>query len=85
MFLWSFAKIYEISDNRIGVHLDVDEGKKFYIRDVKWVGNSVYETEFLQKLFGVKKGDAYDQPWQGAAAQPVPTLYFKTTPRNHSF
>ena len=55
------AKIYEISDNRIGVHLDVDEGKKFYIRDVKWVGNSVYETEFLQKLFGVKKGDAYDR------------------------
>ncbi|MBQ2018921.1 MAG: outer membrane protein assembly factor BamA, partial [Alistipes sp.] len=55
------AKIYDISDNRIGVHLDVDEGKKFYIRDVKWVGNSVYETEFLQKLFGVKKGDAYDR------------------------
>ncbi|MBQ5861951.1 MAG: outer membrane protein assembly factor BamA, partial [Alistipes sp.] len=55
------AKVYDISDNRIGVHLDVDEGKKFYIRDVKWVGNSVYETEFLQKLFGVKKGDAYDR------------------------
>ena len=55
------TKVYDISDNRIGVHLDVDEGKKFYIRDVKWVGNSVYETEFLQKLFGVKKGDAYDR------------------------
>ncbi len=54
-------KIYDISDNRIGVHLKVDEGNKFYIRDVKWVGNSVYETEFLEKLFGVKKGDTYDR------------------------
>ena len=35
--------------------------QKFYIRDVKWVGNSVYETEFLEKMFGVKKGDTYDR------------------------
>lgn len=54
-------KVYDISNDRIGVNLKVDEGKKFYIRDVKWVGNSVYETEFLQKMFGVKKGDAYDR------------------------
>ena len=53
--------VYDISNDRIGVNLKVDEGKKFYIRDVKWVGNSVYETEFLQKMFGVKKGDAYDR------------------------
>ena len=31
------------------------------IRDVKGVGNSVYETEFLEKMFGVKKGDTYDR------------------------
>ena len=54
-------EVYDISGNRIGVHLKVDEGNKFYIRDVKWVGNSVYETEFLEKMFGVKKGDTYDR------------------------
>ena len=53
--------VYDISSNRIGVHLKVDEGNKFYIRDVKWVGNSVYETEFLDKMFSVKKGDTYDR------------------------
>lgn len=53
--------VYDISKDRIGVNIKVNEGKKFYIRDVKWVGNSVYETEFLQKMFGVKKGDAYDR------------------------
>ena len=53
--------IYNISNNRIGLHLDVSEGNKYYIRDVNWVGNSVYETEFLEKMFGVKKGDTYDR------------------------
>ena len=53
--------IYDISSNRMGIHLKVDEGEKFYIRDVSWVGNSVYETDFLDKMFGVKKGDTYDR------------------------
>jgi len=53
--------IYKIGNNRIGIHLDVAEGEKFYIRDVKWVGNSVYETDYLQRFFSVKKGDVYDK------------------------
>ncbi|MBO5217310.1 MAG: BamA/TamA family outer membrane protein [Alistipes sp.] len=53
--------IYQISDNRIGIHLDITEGEKFYIRDVRWVGNSVYDTDYLQRMFGVKKGDTYDK------------------------
>ena len=53
--------VYDISSNRIGIHLDVAEGEKFYIRNVNWVGNSKFETEFLQRMFGVNKGDTYDR------------------------
>ena len=53
--------IYDINEKRIGIHLNVTEGDKFYIRDVKWVGNSVYETDMLNNMFGVKKGDTYDK------------------------
>lgn len=53
--------VYKLSDNRIGIHLDIDEGEKFYIRNVNWVGNSVYDTEMLQRMFSVKKGDVYDK------------------------
>ena len=53
--------IYDINEKRIGIHLDLVEGDKFYIRDVKWVGNSVYETDLLNTMFGVKKGDTYDK------------------------
>ena len=53
--------IYAINDKRMGITLDISEGNKYYIRNVSWIGNSVYETEGLQQMFGVKKGDIYDK------------------------
>ena len=53
--------VYDINDERIGIHIDISEGNKFYIRDVKWVSNSAYPTEQVQQLFGVNKGDLYDK------------------------
>lgn len=53
--------IYDMGPDRIGIHIDLSEGEKFYIRDVKWIGNSVYKTEDLQRMFGVKTGDTYDK------------------------
>ena len=37
--------IYPINEKRLGIDLEVSEGNKYYIRNVSWVGNSVYETE----------------------------------------
>ena len=53
--------IYPINDKRLGIDLEVSEGNKYYIRNVSWVGNSVYETNDLQQMFGVSKGDIYDK------------------------
>lgn len=53
--------IYHISDNRLGIDLNVTEGNKYYIRNVSWVGNSIYETDQLSKMFGVTKGETYDK------------------------
>ena len=53
--------IYPIDDRRLGIDIELSEGNKYYIRNVSWVGNSVYETEELQRMFGVKKGDTYDK------------------------
>lgn len=53
--------IYAINEKRMGIDIEVSEGNKYYIRDVSWVGNSVYPTDQLQTLFGVKKGDIYDK------------------------
>ena len=53
--------IYEYEPNRLAIDLKVAEGNKYYIRDIAWVGNSVYSTEQLQNMFAVKKGDTYDK------------------------
>ncbi len=53
--------IYAINDKRLGIDIEVSEGNKYYIRNVGWVGNSVYTTEYLQGMFGVTKGDTYDK------------------------
>ncbi|MBQ8580616.1 MAG: outer membrane protein assembly factor BamA [Alistipes sp.] len=53
--------IYEYEPNRLAIDLKLSEGNKYYIRDISWVGNSVYSTEQLQNMFAVKKGDTYDK------------------------
>lgn len=53
--------IYRINDKRIGITLNLEEGGVFYYRNVSWMGNSVYPTEYLNSLLGIKKGDMYDR------------------------
>lgn len=53
--------VYTISPNRIGLVITVDEGHKFYYRNIKWIGNSKYSTEQLNNILGIKRGDTYDK------------------------
>ena len=53
--------IYYIDDETLGIDIKISEGNRYYIRNVNWVGNSVYSTEQLQSMFGVRKGDVYDK------------------------
>lgn len=49
------------NDGTVDVHLKVEEGKKYYISDITWVGNTVYPTETLNQLLGIYPGDVYNQ------------------------
>ena len=53
--------IYYIDDETLGIDIRVSEGNKYYIRNINWVGNSVYTTEQLSTMFGVQPGDVYDK------------------------
>ncbi len=43
------------------VHLDIHEGPRYFFRNLQWKGNSIYETEMLETVLGIKKGDVYNQ------------------------
>ena len=48
-------------DKTVDVYITLDEGKKYYINDVSWVGNTVYNTDALNNVLGIQKGDVYNQ------------------------
>ena len=52
--------MYYIEPGRLGIDITVEEGDKYYFRDVSWTGNSVYTTDALNEVLGIKKGDVYD-------------------------
>ena len=47
--------------SRMGIHINLAEGNKYYIRNVNWIGNSKYDTEMLQRMLSINKGDVYDK------------------------
>lgn len=48
-------------DKTVDIFLTVDEGKKYYISDISWVGNTIYPTETLSQVLGIYPGDVYNQ------------------------
>ncbi len=48
-------------DNTVDVWLTIEEGQKYYLRYINWVGNTVYNSEQLDVLLDMKRGDVYDQ------------------------
>lgn len=48
-------------DNTISIDLWVEEGPKYYIRSITWVGNTKYKSDFLDRILKIRKGDVYDQ------------------------
>ena len=48
-------------DSSVDIYLDIEEGNKYHIRDIKWVGNSVFSTAQLDYTLRMKAGDVYNQ------------------------
>lgn len=52
---------YVASENLVHVRVKIKEGNKFYFRNIRWVGNTKYKSDYLSKILGIKKGDIYNQ------------------------
>jgi outer membrane protein insertion porin family len=57
--LWD--SLSTVSEKRVALKIGIDEGKQYFLRNVNWVGNSVYRKEDLSKVFNVAKGSVYNQ------------------------
>ena len=57
--------VWNNDPKHVNIWIKVDEGQKYYIRNIHWVGNTVYTTDYLNAVLGMKPGDVYNQKLLG--------------------
>ena len=55
--------VWNVDDKHVNILIEVDEGRKYYIRNITWVGNTVFTSDYLGSLLGMNKGDVYNQKY----------------------
>ena len=53
--------VWNNDPKHVNVYIKVYEGKKYHLRNITWVGNTIYNTDMLGKLLGMEQGDVYNQ------------------------
>ena len=53
--------VYSYDDKHVNVLVKIEEGEKYFVRDITWVGNTVVTTDYLNAVLGMKRGDVYNQ------------------------
>lgn len=73
--------VYDYNEKSLNIDIKIDQGNKFYFRDITWLGNTKYDDATLTKILGIKKGEAYnkaalDERLNGSAAgNDISSLY----------
>ncbi|MBQ2839575.1 MAG: outer membrane protein assembly factor BamA [Muribaculaceae bacterium] len=53
--------VVKYDEKNVDVYITIDEGKKYYIKDINWVGNTLYSSQELSNVFGIQPGEVYNQ------------------------
>ncbi|MBT8194871.1 MAG: outer membrane protein assembly factor BamA [Bacteroidia bacterium] len=85
--------IYAFDDKTINIEITVDEGDKYYFRNITWVGNTKYSSDQLSTILNIKRGEVYNESRLESALYMNPTgrdvtslymddgyLFFQITP-----
>ncbi|MDO9511647.1 MAG: POTRA domain-containing protein [Bacteroidales bacterium] len=53
--------VYKHNNRSVNIVMKIDEGRKYYFRNIDWVGNTKYSNEVLNTYLKIKSGDIYNQ------------------------
>lgn len=53
--------VVNYNDKRVDIYLKVEEGDKYYLKDINFVGNTQYPSDQLLAVLNMKPGDVYNQ------------------------
>lgn len=83
---------YSPDGENLNIVMNIDEGTRFYYRDITWTGNYLHSTDTLNLILGIKKGDLYNPEELNKKINGIPAndvssfymddgyLYFSATP-----
>jgi outer membrane protein insertion porin family len=49
------------SNGQLLIDLTIDEGHRYFFRNIIWKGNTLYDIKYLDQVLGIKKGDVFNQ------------------------
>ncbi len=53
--------VWRGNDQNVNIKIVINEGLKYYFRNIKFIGNSKYKDEDLTRILNINRGDIYDQ------------------------
>ena len=53
--------VVNYNEKKVDIFLKLEEGQKYYLKDVRFVGNTKYQSDYLMALLDMKAGDVYNQ------------------------
>ncbi len=53
--------VYFVNEKRVGIRLKVEEGNRYYYRNIEFDGNTKYTDEQLKRILGIAPGDIYKE------------------------
>jgi len=53
--------IWRDEDGRMNLKIFIEEGERYYFRNIAWKGNSIYDTKTLSSVLGINAGEVYNQ------------------------
>ena len=51
---------YDKKKNMLAIKINLEEGNKYYFGNIKFLGNTVYSDQLLNRYLGIKKGETYN-------------------------
>ncbi|RZJ70091.1 MAG: outer membrane protein assembly factor BamA [Flavobacterium sp.] len=56
----SDSVVYNTKNNTVSIAINLEEGRKYYFGDIRYLGNTVYNNQQLNRVLGIKKGEVYN-------------------------
>lgn len=53
--------VWRDPNGRLRIKILIEEGQRYYFRNIVWKGNSIYDESTLRSILGIEKGDVYNQ------------------------